>query len=168
MKTFHLSSVYELTKEILDTIGVTCLFLDVDNTIRKYGELSPDKKTRSFIEYLKSSGITVILCSNNFKKSVKSYAGQLDCPFVGFSLKPSPFGMLRAWIKSGTRHSRIMVVGDQVFNDILAGKLMFFKTMLVSPIDSENEPSTVTVRRRMFKPFEDRILDNINPFQEAE
>ena len=61
-----------------------------------------------------------------------------------------------------------MVVGDQVFNDILAGKLMFFKTMLVSPIDSENEPSTVTVRRRMFKPFEDRILDNINPFQEAE
>ena len=164
MKSYYLSSVYELTPEILNTIGVKCLFLDVDNTIRKYNDAKPSSETRAFIEKMKSAGITDILCSNNFKKPIKQFAKALSCPFVGFSLKPSPLGMVRAWIKSRAAHSEIMVVGDQVCNDILAGKLMLFKTMLVSPIDSENEPSTVTARRKMFKTFEDKILDNINPF----
>lgn len=164
MKTFHLSSVYELTPEILNTVGVRCLFLDVDNTIRKYSQTEPDEAARAFIEKMQSAGVTVILCSNNFKKAIEPYAQSLNCSCVCFCLKPSPLGMVRAWLRSKARHSEIMVVGDQVFNDILAGKLMLFKTMLVSPIDSENEPSTVTKRRKMFKFFEDKILDNINPF----
>lgn len=164
MKTFHLSSVYDLTPGILNSIGVRCLFLDVDNTIRKYGQTEPDASARSFIKKMQSEGVTIILCSNNFKKTIKPYAQSLNCQYVCFCLKPSPFGMIRAWIRSKVRHKEIMVVGDQVFNDILAGKLMLFKTMLVSPIDSEHEPSTVTKRRKMFKYFENKILDNINPF----
>lgn len=164
MKTFHLSSVYDLTPEILNSIGVRCLFLDVDNTIRKYGQTEPDVSARLFIKKMQSQGITVILCSNNFNKTIKPYAQSLNCQYVCFCLKPSPFGMIRAWLRSKAHHSEIMVIGDQVFNDILAGKLMLFKTMLVSPIDSEHEPSTVTGRRKMFKHFENKILDNINPF----
>ncbi|MCQ4021643.1 MULTISPECIES: YqeG family HAD IIIA-type phosphatase [unclassified Ruminococcus] len=164
MKTYHLSSVYELTPEILSKIGVKCLILDVDNTIRKYNSALPDDKTKAFISKLKSEGITILLCTNNFKKAIKPFADALHCDLIDFSLKPSPLGMLRAWIRSKACHSEIMVVGDQVFNDILAGKLMLFKTMLVSPIDSNNEPSSVTVRRKMFKSFEKKILNNINPF----
>lgn len=167
MKSYHLSSVYRLTPQILDNIGVTCLLLDVDNTIRKYSEIEPSEKTKRFISQMHSAGIKIILCSNNFKDKIKPYAESLECDFVSFSLKPSPFGMVRAWVKSKAKHKDIMVIGDQVFNDILAGKLMGFKTLLVSPIDSENEPSTVTARRRLFKFFEKKILDNKNPFQEV-
>lgn len=164
MKSYHLTSVYQLNPQILDSVGVTALILDLDNTIRKYSETEPNEQTKCFITQMQSAGVKIVLCSNNIKSCVKPYADILGCDFVSFSLKPSPLGMVRAWVKSKAKHNQILVVGDQVFNDIFAGKLMFFKTMLVMPIDSENEPSTVTARRKLFKFFEDKILDNINPF----
>lgn len=167
MKSCHLSSIYELTPHMLKSIGVGCLFLDIDNTIRKYTETEPSERTAALVKNLQNGGIQIILCSNNLKSRVKPFADKLGCGFVAFSLKPSPFGMLRAWRKSGVSHKEIMVAGDQVFNDILAGKLMGFKTLLVLPIDSENEPSTVTARRKLFKPFENKILKNKNPFREG-
>lgn len=160
MKTLHLNSIYELTPELLKKLGVSYLFLDIDNTIRKYSETAPSLRTREYINSLKDEGVKIVLCSNNFKGRVRPYAEALGCLYVYFALKPSPFGFLRAKLKSGAKHSRILVAGDQVFNDILAGKLFFVKTLLVNPIDRENEPPTVTARRKLFSRFEKRILEN--------
>lgn len=162
MKTLYLPSVYHLTVEMLTKMGVKCIFLDVDNTIKKYAETMPSDETLKLISSFQESGIKVILCSNNFKKRIKPYADLLDCDFVSFSLKPSPLGMVRAYFKSKVKHSEILLIGDQVFNDIFAGKLFGIKTMLVGGIDRENEPSTVTARRRMFRYFENKILSNNN------
>lgn len=167
MKTCHLSSIYQLTPHMLKIVDVDCLFLDIDNTIRKYSETEPSKRTAELVKKLQNGGIKIILCSNNLKSRVKPFADKLACDFVAFSLKPSPLGMLRAWRKSGVSHKKIMVIGDQVFNDILAGKLIGLKTLLVLPIDSQNEPSTVTARRIIFKPFENKIFKNRNPFLEG-
>lgn len=160
MKTLHLDSIYELTPDLLNRLGVKYLFLDVDNTIKKYAEILPSDRTKKFIYTLKSAGIEIVLCSNNFKSRVKPYAQALGCKFVSFAMKPSPYGFIRAMIKTKAKHGCILVAGDQVFNDILAGKLFFVKTLLVKPIDSQNEPSTVTARRRLFSRFEKMIWDN--------
>lgn len=160
MKTLYVKSIYELTPELLRKLGVTCLFLDVDNTIRKYSEALPSARTKEYIDNIKSNGVKIVLCSNNLKSRVKPYAEALGCLYVSFALKPSPYGLLRAKLKSKAKHSEILVAGDQVFNDILAGKLFFVKTLLVNPIDRENEPSSVTARRRLFNSFEKKILDN--------
>ena len=168
MKTIYLPSIYSLTPQMLNGLGVKCLFLDVDNTIKKYNDPDPNGKTKELIGKLHSAGVDIVLCSNNTKSSVKPFADKLGCKFVSFALKPSPFGMIRAQRKTRARHKEILLIGDQVFNDILAGKLFGIKTMLVDPIDRENEPSTVTARRKLFGFFERRIRDNRNLFKEGQ
>ena len=166
MKTIYQKDLFALNAETLLKMGVKCIFLDVDNTIRKYNSDSPDVEAVDFVNKMFKSGIDIVLCSNNTKGEVKPFADKLRCKYVAFSLKPSPFGMIRALKKTSARHSEILLIGDQVFNDIFAGKLFGIKTMLVEPIDREHEPSTVTARRRLFKYFEEKIIDNKNPFQE--
>ena len=167
MKTIYLPSIYSLTPQMLNGLGVKCLFLDVDNTIKKYNDPDPSDKTRKFIKKLISAEIEIVLCSNNTRSSVKPFADKLGCKFVSFALKPSPLGMIRAQRIARVRHNQILLIGDQVFNDILAGKLYGIKTMLVDPIDRENEPSTVTLRRKLFRFFERKIRDNGNLFKEG-
>lgn len=160
----HFEKITDITPEILEKINADTLFLDIDNTLKKYGDNKVSPEVRKWLDKMKNSGIKIILCSNNYKKNVKPFADSVSLPFVHFCLKPSPFGYTRALIKSGAKRKNVLVCGDQVFNDILGAKLTFIRSALIEPIDSSNESSTVKFRRRVFRRAYNRNMNRKNPF----
>lgn len=164
MKTLFFPSLLDIDFSTLDNMNIRCVLLDVDNTIKPYGA---DVIQPAYIEWIKSikdKNIKVILCSNNYKRVVEPIAKQVNCDFVSFCLKPSPFGYLRAYVKSNEKLKNIVVIGDQFFTDILGGKFMFMKTLLVEPVSSESEGTTVILRRKLTAVFVNKIKNRYNPY----
>lgn len=157
MQTLFFKKVTHITVPILNQLDVTCILLDIDNTIKPYGGKELHEGVESWMNTVKDAGIQIILCSNNYKKNVKPFAERIHCDFISFSLKPSPFGYLRAKLKANTKHKNLLVVGDQVFTDIFGGKILHMKTALVNPIDEACEGKTVKLRRFLLKRITDRI-----------
>ena len=164
MKTLFFNSVFDITDKVLKNLDIKCILLDMDNTVRPFGNVNPHNGADEWIRGVEKIGVKVILCSNNFKKNVAPLAKKLNCDYVSFCLKPSPIGFIRGKIKSHTNHKQILVVGDQLFTDILGGKLLLLKTALVEPIDLKAEAKTLKIRRFLLKGLADKIKKRGNPF----
>jgi hypothetical protein len=95
------------------------------------------------------------MLSNNFSERVNSLARQLNVTCIPNALKPLPFGFLRAKRRLRLRRHEIAVVGDQLFTDVLGGKLCGLYTILTEPI--EHKDFAVT---RVFRFFERLMLPN--------
>lgn len=164
MRTLFFKNLLDIEISVLKNLGIDCVLLDIDNTIKPYGAEKVEAVYAVWIDEAKAAGINVILCSNNYSCNVEPVARQLSCDFVAFCLKPSPFGYFRAYLKSKTKIEKILIIGDQFFTDILGGKFMFIKTFLVDPISEESEGSTVRFRRMLTKPFTERIKNRENVY----
>lgn len=164
MKTLFFNNLLEIDISVLKNMNISCVLLDIDNTIKPYGANFIDEPYIQWINSVKTENIKVILCSNNYKHNVEPIANSVNCDFIPFCLKPSPFGYFRAYLKSQEKLKSIVVIGDQFFTDILGGKFMFMKTLLVEPISLESEGATVKLRRKLTAVFTNRIKNRNNPY----
>ena len=157
MYTLYLNNVTQINKEMLNSVGVKALLLDIDNTIKVYGASKPFSGVMKWVREMEKQNIKIILFSNNYKKVVEPFAESMGLPFVAFALKPSPVAYFRAKKMLNVNFSEIMIVGDQVFTDIFGAKLVGVKSMLVDPVDVEKEGATVKIRRIFTGGAEGRI-----------
>lgn len=164
MKTLFFNTLLDIDVSVFKNMNIKCVLLDIDNTIKPYGATEIDSDYKKWIYAVKECGIKVILCSNNYKHNVEPIARQAECDFVPFCLKPSPFGYLRAYLKSESKLKNIIVIGDQFFTDILGGKIMFMNTFLLDPISADSEGKTVKIRRILTSYFTNRIKSRENPY----
>lgn len=164
MKTAYTHKVTDISYKMLSKFCVRYVLLDIDNTIKSCGTTKPYEGIEAWLREMKEHGVRVILCSNNFKSRVKPFSDALGAEYVSFCLKPSPFGFLRAKRRLHAKRGEILVVGDQVFTDIMGAKLMGFKALLVDPVSLDNERGTVRFRRFLMKGFRKRIENRRNPF----
>jgi HAD superfamily phosphatase (TIGR01668 family) len=93
------------------------------------------------------------LFSNGRQARIAGIAAELGLPYVAEAMKPWPHGCRRGLTALGLPAERVAVVGDQIFADILAGRLARLFTVLVRPT-SRVEPWFTRLKR----PFEAPIL----------
>jgi predicted HAD superfamily phosphohydrolase YqeG len=77
---------------------------------------------------------------------VAAVAAQLDVPAVANALKPLPFGFLRAVRLLGTPRRATVVIGDQLFTDVLGAKLLGVRAVLTEPLVPVDFPLTRVLR----------------------
>lgn len=150
--TAFCDKVTDISVKMLKSLEVDTLFLDVDNTIASYTSKEPAPGVMEWLNRVQKSGYRVYIVSNNFKDRVSRISEKFGLPFVSFAMKPLPTGFLKAKRVTGDKGRRCLVVGDQVFTDILGANLSGMKSVLVKPIEHETSAS-FRVRRH----FEKRI-----------
>lgn len=150
--TAFCDKVTDITPELLEKLAVDTLFLDVDNTIASYTSREPAAGVMEWLGRIRGGGYSVYIVSNNFKDRVSEISKKFGLPYVSFAMKPLPMGFLKAKRITGIQGRRCLVVGDQVFTDILGANLSGMKSILLKPIEYETSLS-FRVRRH----FEKRI-----------
>lgn len=116
---------------------VTCLILDVDNTLcLKKGAIILDGIIQ-WLDKMRESGIKLIILSNAKPKRMKGIAEKFGLPFVAMGLKPLSVGYKRAAKRMGVNIKNCAIVGDQLLTDVLGGNLSRCKTILVCPVELE-------------------------------
>ena len=149
-----LDSVSNITPELLQKHGIRSLLLDVDSTLKRYRATEIPQENVQWIESLREAGIQFCILSNGLEHRIRPIAEQINIPFVAPAMKPTPFGCRTAIQTMEFDPKATAIVGDQVFADILAGKLAKIFTILVTPIHPEEEHWYTRIKR----PFEKLII----------
>lgn len=141
MRPHHIiNSITDISVDFLKEHNITALLLDVDNTM---SVAHADKTLRpglsSWLSEMKNGGISLMILSNAKTARAKLFADSVGLPVVGMAAKPLPFGYLKAAKLLGTDRKNIAMVGDQIFTDVLGGRLSGVKTILVTDITPEDK-----------------------------
>jgi len=144
---YRIARVQDLTLDRLHTLNVESLLLDADCTLKRYRSEECAPGVLPWLEELRSAGIGLCLVSNGYGPRIERFAASLNLPFVAQAMKPLPIGCRRAIAKNGFIPSRTAMVGDQLFADILAGRLAGLMTIMVDAIHPEEERWFTRIKR---------------------
>ena len=129
------SGIYDLRPEELSSQGIRLVLADLDNTLAPYRVVEPSKALRGWKRALEEAGITLFVVSNSRRPTrVKDFCLRLDVPYVGHAGKPQTGGFRAAMEQTGFSPAQTLMVGDQIFTDILGGNRAGVTTVLVHPI----------------------------------
>lgn len=132
--TRYVTSVDHIDPDDLASRGVRCVLIDRDNTMVPRDTKVAPPEVREWLQSLREVGISVCMVSNNFHTAqVEKSARDLGCAVVHHAMKPAPVAVRIALRKMGVPAERAVLVGDQIFTDIIAGNLAGVSTILVRP-----------------------------------
>jgi uncharacterized protein len=143
----RVESVLELTVDRFRDLGIDGVLLDLDSTLKRYRETDIRPEKAEWLAALKAGGIGCCIVSNGRNYRIKQFADKLGLPFVANALKPFPFGVHKAMARMGFQPVHTAMIGDQVFADVLAGRLAGVKSILVRPLHPEEEPWFTRIKR---------------------
>jgi HAD superfamily phosphatase (TIGR01668 family) len=142
----HVASLVDVDAAGLWERGWRGIVLDLDNTCCAYHQPELAAGVADWVVGARDRGFKIVMLSNNFSERVAAVGAQLGVPTVPNALKPLPFGFLRALKLLGTPRRLTVVIGDQVFTDMLGGKLLGLRTVLTEPIVAHDFPLTRVLR----------------------
>ncbi len=147
----RLSHVLQISADDLRSWGIDGLLLDLDGTLKDYKAVELPTPVLKWIKGLQDAQIRLCLLSNGKIPRIERFARILGVPFVAKAFKPLPHGVRRALRLLELERSRAAVVGDQLFADVLAGRLAGVRTILVPPTHRPSEEPWFT---RVKRPLE--------------
>jgi hypothetical protein len=147
--TYHVPSVGALTPSRLAAMGLEALLVDADCTLKRFTSEECTAEAAAWLAEIRGQGIGLCLLSNGRHRRIERFAASIDLPFVATAFKPLPRGCRAAVRKMGFQPARTAIVGDQLFADVLAGRLAgLAATILVDPVHPEEEHWYTRLRRR--------------------
>lgn len=133
--------------------NIKCLFIDVDNTLVSPFDRKLSNQKADWINQVIESNIKIVFLSNNTTKNIKPLIEQFNCDGHGSALKPFSFYYRHYQKKYQLKPAAIGVIGDQLFTDILGGKLRGYTSIYVTPLTKKDLWFT-----RFARKIEKRIL----------
>jgi len=127
-------TIYDIDLMELYSRGYRNLLLDIDNTITPWNSDEIPHKLRQWINQAHNIGFSICLFSNSNKNRIIKIAQSLGVEAAPCRGKPLTLAFRKAidFIK-GTPENTIMI-GDQIFTDILGGNRLNLYTILIKPI----------------------------------
>ena len=127
-------AITDVDVDELAASGVRCVLFDRDNTVVPRDTGVAPEPVMDWICRVREAGIALCMVSNNFhSQQVEASAAELGCAVVHHAMKPAPFAVRRALALVGVNASEAVLIGDQVFTDVMAGNLAGVRTILVEP-----------------------------------
>jgi hypothetical protein len=139
-------SVEEIDLRELWREGFRGILLDLDNTIAARNSNFLQSKTKNWVSKAKKIGFKVCLISNNLEKRTSEVARELSVFYVARAGKPRKRAFLKALERINLTPQETLVIGDQVFTDILGGKRASLYCILVKPRASNDLLHTKALR----------------------
>lgn len=144
---YRVDQVEQITLPRLRRLHVSSLLLDVDCTLKPYGDKEFSPSVLSWLQTMRQATIGICLVSNGRGGRIRRIADELDLPYLAMALKPFPYGLRRSMRRMQFNPPGTAMVGDQVFADMMAGYFARVTTILVRPMHPEQEPFGTRLKR---------------------
>ena len=145
--TYIKDSITEIESDFFCKEDISCVLLDIDNTLVADNQPHPDDRAISFIKRLENDKLQICLISNNSLERVLSFNEKFSLKAVHRAGKPFCRKINKAIKELGADKSKTILIGDQLLTDILAGNRCGIRTMLVNPINISKENSFFKIKR---------------------
>jgi len=153
---FNLKNIYDIDLELLKSQGIRGIFFDLDSTIMvsKSGEYQ--EKTEQWLKKVEEDFFIAVITNNKKPSYVEKVQSISTFQVIADAKKPSTKAIRKLLAKIKMEPSEVVIVGDRPLTDILAGKLLGSKTILVGSINAHNEGVATRLVRWLERRF---ILD---------
>ena len=138
----HATSAFEVDPSFFLNLGIKVVLCDLDNTLAFYGSSAPTPECRAWVCKMKNAGIEVYICSNGLGKRVAKFGAALNVPCAFFMRKPNPKPLLSLLKEKGWNKEEVILIGDQIQTDVLAGNRAGIKVLLTEPLGKKEPPWT--------------------------
>lgn len=130
----YVESIFSITADRLHKQKIRAIITDLDNTLVEWDRVDATPEVMSWLEGLREAGIQVTVLSNNNRERVERFCHPLGVRFIWSAKKPTGAAFRRAVEEMKVSVEETVVVGDQLFTDVLGGNLLGFHTILVVPV----------------------------------
>lgn len=140
---YNLESIYNINLEELKKLGIKIILSDLDSTVMpsKSGKF-PDK-VLSWINEVKKNFDFAIISNNKNEEYINTVKTRCDFDIIGNANKPFCNVMKEYLLSKNYKPSQAVMIGDRPLTDIIAGKLLGCKTILVDSITKNTEKPIV-------------------------
>lgn len=142
-------SVFEIDYNKLKQKGYKAVIFDIDNTLVHHGENSTPEIDDLFRQ-IQSTGLETLLLSNNSEERILRFCQNIDTKYIQDADKPQTRGYWKAIEMLGVEKSEVVVIGDQIFTDILGANRCKMANILVHYLRYPDEKK-IGIRRNVEK-----------------
>jgi hypothetical protein len=135
----YVDSIFDIDYQKLYKEGKRGILFDIDNTLVPYDIAHPYDEVIELFNHIKQLGFKICLVSNNNRERVIKFNEKLKVYAIHKAQKPFTRQLKKAMIYMKTQRSETVIIGDQVFTDVLGGNKLGLKTILVVPIQEKEE-----------------------------
>jgi HAD superfamily phosphatase (TIGR01668 family) len=156
----YLPAVVDIRIDWLISKGFKGVLFDLDNTIikRDSDEFTPE--VRQYLDELRTRGFAVGILSNSRSGRVRQLAAVLSLPAIENAGKPLARAFRLGLQMLGTKAEETVLVGDQIFTDVLGGNLAGLHTILVTPLPGKDFIGTRLFNRNLEKLIMKRLQES--------
>lgn len=140
---YNLKSIYDIDFSQLKNLGIKVVLFDLDSTLMasKSGKYS-EKMTKWLADIQKEFFIAVV-SNNKNEEYIKKVKEISDFPLLFDAKKPKVDKIQNFLSENGLLPKDCVLVGDRPLTDILCGKFLGCKTILVDSITADTESKLV-------------------------
>lgn len=153
LKAFYPSararSVFHIDYQKLYALGYRGIIFDIDNTLVHHGEDSTPE-VDALLGHIQSIGFRTMMLSNNGVDRIERFLRNIDSPYISNADKPRPDNYYLALERLRLDAEQTVVIGDQIFTDILGANRSGIDSILVDFIRAPNE-TKIGIRRHLEK-----------------
>ncbi len=133
-KVKKVQSIHDIDFDKLLNSGKRIFLFDFDNTINVWRSTHVPEQAAELFDYLKSKGAEIYIVSNGRKRNL-----DYEIPVIWRAFKPFAFKVRLKLNQKLKQKEEVVVIGDQVFTDVLFAKLLGVDVIKVEPIDKSKE-----------------------------
>lgn len=151
--TVYRHRITDVTVEDLRRMGAETVLLDVDNTLTTHDAPDLTDEVKAWLAQMQDEGFKLIIVSNNRAERVAPFADKIGLPYYAHARKPLPFGFHAAAKQMRCERKRCVVIGDQIFTDMLGANLAGMPSVLLEPIQLEVDQKFIVFKRKIERPL---------------
>lgn len=147
---YNLKRIYDIDLDELKASGIKAMLFDLDSTIMasKSGEYS--KEMQDWLKKVQSNFFIAVVSNNKNEKYIEKVKQVSDFPLLFKAAKPDTKRIIEFLKEHGFKDAKdCVLVGDRPLTDILCGKRLGCKTILVDSITADSESKLVRFVRKL-------------------
>ncbi len=146
---YNLKSIYEIDLEELKTNGTKAVLLDLDSTIMASKSACYTDETYSWLKKVQENFFMAVVSNNHNQEYIEKVRAISNFPMLFEARKPKTGPVRQFLSKHNIKPEECVLVGDRPLTDILCGKLLGAKTILVDSITADSEAKIVRFVRML-------------------
>ena len=144
---YNVENIYAIDLEDLKNQGINALLFDLDSTLMGSKTGCYTKKTLEWLDRVRKDFFIGVVSNNNNPEYIKKVTACSDFPVVFMAHKPDTKVTVQFMKEHDLKPETTCFVGDRPLTDIMCGKNLGCKTILVDSITADIEKPIVRFAR---------------------
>lgn len=136
---YNLKSIYDINLDELQEQGVKAMLFDLDSTLMASKSGVYSDEVYSFIKRVQEKFFMAVVSNNKNPKYIKKVTELSNFPLLFHACKPKTGIVMKFLSEHNIEPKDCVLVGDRPLTDILCGKRLGCKTILVDSITANSE-----------------------------